>query len=544
MAIQNQGFRKDLNLIETEDDALALNNLGGAGIADDLRIIQNNLRNISTVSYVSLNNQYFYFGSTSEFVFTNDDIVTVNTDVTVGVTTLRSDQKYYVCNSDGLTQFKLSTTPSSAGVSTILVTSVSPSSFYFIREDAVYPSNIENFIYPQIQDTTGDFDYDYGNRSLNGGFDYVRSSHENADFSITKKYKVSDDTISNEVINIEGSVVIQDPLALNTTELSLSNPKSPGVFISNTRAFSGNNNPWTNVGAALSTKSSEVSIEEIYFYNNISISGISTESSTQDQATSFTHKLPVVLNNETYYLLLKLNLTRFIPANVVQTGLIFYLDAGIPQSYPGSGTTWTDLGGSSNIGTLQGSPIYNSVNGGSIVFDGTDDTSTFGNILQLGTGSRTYSCWYKMNSTTQTDYASLISKTQNTATAYRQALGFQTNGNFRVLFRGASNVNYDLDTTNPNIDLNWHYLVWVIDRNLNSSLYQDNVLLNSRNISAISGQNFQLNRPLRIGSYNTSGNISTFFFNGNIAQVSVYNRALTEAEISQNFNALRGRFGI
>ena len=304
MAIQNQGFRKDLNLIETEEDDVALNNLGGAGIAADLKIIQNNLRNISTVSYVSLNGGYFYFGSTSEFVFTNDDIVTVNTDVTVGVTTLKSNQKYYVCNSDGFTQFKLSTTPSSAGVSTIVVTSVSPPSFYFIREDAVYPSNIENFIYPQIQDTDS-FGYNYGDRSLNGGFDYVRSFHENADFLITKKYKVSDDTVSNEIVNIEGSVVIQDPSALNTTELSLSDPKSPGVFISNIRAFSSDNNPWTNVGSALSTNSSEVSIEEIYFYNNISISGISTESSTQVQATSFTHKLPVVLNDETYFLLLR-----------------------------------------------------------------------------------------------------------------------------------------------------------------------------------------------------------------------------------------------
>ena len=58
----------------------------------------------------------------------------------------------------------------------------------------------------------------------------------------------------NEIINIEGSTVIQDPSALNTTELSLSDPKSPGVFISNIRAFSSDNNPWTNVGSALSTK--------------------------------------------------------------------------------------------------------------------------------------------------------------------------------------------------------------------------------------------------------------------------------------------------
>ena len=230
--------------------------------------------------------------------------------------------------------------------------------------------------------------------------------------------------------------------------------------------------------------------------------------------------------------------------SIVMNGLVLGLDAGNIKSYLSSGTTWTDLIGNGNNGTFPTAPTYSSSNGGSIVFNGSTDTSTFGNILQLGTESRTYSCWYKMNSTTQSDFASLISKTQNTAVAYRQALGFQTNGDFRVLFRGESNFNYDLDTTNPNIDLNWHYLVWVIDRSSNSSLYQDNVLLNSVNISAISGQNFQLARHLRIGSYNTSTDTPSLFFNGNISQVSIYNRALTAAEIQQNFNALRSRYGI
>jgi hypothetical protein len=302
MAIQNQGFRRDLNLFENENDIATLNNLGGSGTASDLRIIQNNLRNISTVSYSSLNNGYFYFGDSSEFVFTNDDIVTVNTPVNVGSRTLSPNEDYYVCDSDGLTQFKLSETPSSAGLSKISVTSVSPSSFYFIRKDAVNSSNVENFIRPQILDGDRFVNYSFG--SINGAFNAIRSSHDNANFLIPKKYKIFDDTIAKEVINIEGSIVIQDPLLLNTTESSLSDPKSPGIFISNIRAFSSDNNPWINVGSALSTKSSEVSIEELYFYENISITGISTESSSQVQVTSFTHKLPVVINNEVYFLLL------------------------------------------------------------------------------------------------------------------------------------------------------------------------------------------------------------------------------------------------
>ena len=228
--------------------------------------------------------------------------------------------------------------------------------------------------------------------------------------------------------------------------------------------------------------------------------------------------------------------------SLVMNGLVLCLDAANPKSYPGSGTTWTDLSGGGNNGTLTNGPTYSSSNGGSIVFDGVDDTSNFGNILQLGTESRTYCCWYKLNSTTQTDYASLISKTVNLSTGYRQALGFQSNGNFRVLLRGQSNTLYDLDTTNPKVDLNWHYLVWVIDRSSIQSLYQDNVFLNSLSISDISGQNFQLNRPLRIGSYNSNTDTPILFFNGNISQVSIYNRALSAAEIQQNYNATKSRY--
>jgi hypothetical protein len=229
---------------------------------------------------------------------------------------------------------------------------------------------------------------------------------------------------------------------------------------------------------------------------------------------------------------------------IVTSGLVLALDAANIKSYPGSGTVWSDLSGNGYTGTLTNGPTFDSGNGGSIVFDGVDDTSDFGNILQLGLESRTYCCWYKMNSTSQTDFASLISKTDNDATAYRQALGFSSTGNFRIVLRGESNVNYDTITTNPKIDTNWHYLVWVINRTSSYFLYQDTILLDSLSISAISSQNFQLNRPLRIGSYNNNTNNPILFFNGNISQVSIYNRALTAQEILQNFNATRGRYGV
>jgi hypothetical protein len=58
---------------------------------------------------------------------------------------------------------------------------------------------------------------------------------------------------------------------------------------------------------------------------------------------------------------------------VVTTNLSMFLDAGNASSYPGSGTAWTDLSGNSRNGTLTNGPTYTSADGGSIVFDGTDD---------------------------------------------------------------------------------------------------------------------------------------------------------------------------
>ena len=72
MPIQNQGYRQDLNFLEHANDTLALSNLGGVGLAQDLRIIQNNLRNTSRLPFNSMN------GITDEFIFTTDKVIGVS----------------------------------------------------------------------------------------------------------------------------------------------------------------------------------------------------------------------------------------------------------------------------------------------------------------------------------------------------------------------------------------------------------------------------------------------------------------------------------
>ncbi len=305
MTKQNQGFLKNLNLEETPNETIAIDNLAGAGTANDLRIIQNNLRNISTVSYNILSNGFFSYPN-NEFVFTNDDIVGVNKNVNVGATNLITGTEYFVCNSNGETQFKLSTTSSTLGINTIVVSSVSPTDFYFIRKDFVTEENIVNYIQPDIQDTEG-FSY-LGGVSINDTVKGISVNNETTKYFIEKKYRIDEDKTIPKDIKFEGTVIITDPVALNVNSTGLSNSKSPGVFIGDTRAFSSDNNPWSEVSSSLQTSSTEVSVGELNFDNEsgkIIIEGITPDTVTSALATTYTHKLPVVINGETYYILLR-----------------------------------------------------------------------------------------------------------------------------------------------------------------------------------------------------------------------------------------------
>lgn len=302
MAKQNQGFRKDLNLSETTNDTAAINNIAGAGIADDLRIIQNNLRNISTLSCNVISNGFFSFPN-NQFVFTDDDVVGVNPTITIGGITLTTGTEYFICNSNGETQFKLSTTPSILGINTITPNNVTGITVTFIRKDPVTQDNIVNFIQPQIQDTEN-FSY-LGGATLNDTFRSVSSQNETSKFFISKKYRTDEDRITDRNLNYEGTISINDPVNLNENSTGLSNAKSPGVYIGDTRAFSSDNNPWSEISSSILTDSTEVSIGELNFANNIIIEGITATSATSVLATTFTHKLPVIINGETYYLLLR-----------------------------------------------------------------------------------------------------------------------------------------------------------------------------------------------------------------------------------------------
>jgi prepilin-type N-terminal cleavage/methylation domain-containing protein len=220
--------------------------------------------------------------------------------------------------------------------------------------------------------------------------------------------------------------------------------------------------------------------------------------------------------------------------SIVTDGLVLNLDAGNINSYPGlsgNGNTWFDLSGNNN-GTLINGVGYNSTNGGSLVFDGVNDTINFGDILDIGLSDLTVSTW--INSTTK-HFGRVVSK--NNAGADGWWLAVNTDGSFGIGIDSVwSNSSvYDYDTRG------WINLVGVWNRSSFAGIYVNAVNLgNIVDISSKSSTNLQTSFNLRVSSRDAGGG----WFNGNISKASIYNRALTPEEIQQNFNATKDRFGL
>ena len=219
---------------------------------------------------------------------------------------------------------------------------------------------------------------------------------------------------------------------------------------------------------------------------------------------------------------------------IVEDGLVLALDAGNTKSYPGSGTTWTDLSGNGNTGTLENDVGYDGSNLGSLSFDGTDDYAT-GNIT-LGITNVSINCWVNISTTSK---KGAFLKVGGGTTGYAIGVGddnMDRNGNEIIgLF---TNVRW-IDT-NINYGTGWKYVTLVLNASSAPSIYVDSTLINSYSGLTPNPPDSFYYVGRNIGDEPQGARA----FNGNIAQVSIYNKALTAAEIQQNYNALKWRFGL
>ena len=222
---------------------------------------------------------------------------------------------------------------------------------------------------------------------------------------------------------------------------------------------------------------------------------------------------------------------------IVTDGLVLALDAGNTKSYPGSGTTWTDLSGNGNNGTLENDVGYDSGNGGALSFDGTDDYAT-GNInIALGITNVSINCWVNISTTSKKGAFLKVGGGGNSG--YALGVGNNTmdsDGNEILgLFTKVRWIE-----TNASYGTGWKYVTLVLNASSVPSIYVDSTLIGSYSgLTPNSPDSFYY-----VGRNIGDEPSGVRAFNGNIAQVSIYNRALTAEEVQQNFNALRGRFGI
>ena len=214
---------------------------------------------------------------------------------------------------------------------------------------------------------------------------------------------------------------------------------------------------------------------------------------------------------------------------------VLCLDAGSRISYPGTGTTWTDLSGNANNGTLVNGPTFDSANGGSIVFDGSG-----GDYVDCGTNSQltslsafTVSFWLKSSSTNE---QGLYGNTIYNNTIQSLSVGWHFEIYQSKLLMQIFPSSQYFQSSSTISTTTWYNAVFaysakVIQFYINGNLNSTSTF--STNFTPTSSVTVLGKLPY----YN-------YPFIGNIANATHYNRALSATEVATNFELLRGRYGI
>jgi len=232
---------------------------------------------------------------------------------------------------------------------------------------------------------------------------------------------------------------------------------------------------------------------------------------------------------------------KFLGENIVTNGLVLNLDSANKDSYPGTGTTWTDLSGNGNNGTLTNGPLFlSNQNGGVIAFDGVDDYVGIANnsTINPNNGSFTIVCWVNSDPSSGGDGWDLwVAKRSNGSNGYYVGV----NNPSGVRFMAGNNANQRTDTGFIGYTYNtWAMFTAVLDRTANTQTIIRNNFEQSSSVTP-SGGTYDNSGTLSIGG---DIGIGSYFVNGKQSIVLIYNRALSAAEIAQNYNATKTRFGL
>ena len=217
--------------------------------------------------------------------------------------------------------------------------------------------------------------------------------------------------------------------------------------------------------------------------------------------------------------------------SIVTDGLVLALDAANTKSYPGSGTTWTDLSGNGTTGTLTNGPTFDSGNQGSIDFDGTNDYALLGNSSQFNlTNKISVLAW--VNAESNTGWNGIFGTISGGTFIHFQTYNGGPNAYVYGPNAGYSNLDSTTVTQGQWNQLGFTFYNSTLTMYVNGASLETTVTTNSNNITSTTtagiGRVFSGDR----------------YMNGKIAGVSIYNVGLSSEQILQNYNATKSRFGL
>ena len=223
---------------------------------------------------------------------------------------------------------------------------------------------------------------------------------------------------------------------------------------------------------------------------------------------------------------------------IVTDGLVLCLDAANSKSIISGSTKWTDLSRGGNNGTLINGPIFDSGSGGNIVFDGSSNYVLGDTILEPQNNALSISTWFKPTgpSNNNDGYGGVLLVNTNQANL-SYALGYSW-ANQCVSFN--TKINDALTSSNNSVLRNSISYITAIYNGSQQIIYLNGQLLTSRAYTIPLSYLSSGDRFFRIGQWG----LLPRNFNGKIYQMSLYNKALSAAEILQNYNATKTRFGL
>ena len=219
--------------------------------------------------------------------------------------------------------------------------------------------------------------------------------------------------------------------------------------------------------------------------------------------------------------------------SIVTNGLVLSLDAADKNSYPGSGTAWNDLSGNTNSGSLTNGPTFSNANGGNFGFV-TDDFVIMAENSSLNTQTPSVEVWIKTNNTNQNGFWFEKGQVNTQYSLFQEGATIVWRQNLATL------SSQTITTANYINTSNWAQIVGTFTSG-NRRTYVNGALATS---DAQTGSIATNAGGMSIGVYGGFNGLRGYYYNGSIASVKVYNRALSATEITQNYEAQKSRFGL